>query len=64
MEQIENLMTPQEVAAVIRLKKSTVYRLLATGKLPCISVTDSKERRSFRVRPRDLEEWLRMKEQG
>lgn len=47
-------LTVAEVAAMMRVSKMTVYRLLHGGELPAVRVG-----RSFRVREDDVEEYLR-----
>lgn len=48
------LMTVAEVAAVMRVSKMTVYRLVHSGELPAVRVG-----RSFRVTEEDVNEYLR-----
>lgn len=48
------LMTVAEVAAVMRVSKMTVYRLVHSGELPAVRVG-----RSFRVSEADLDDYLR-----
>ena len=48
------LMTVAEVAAVMRVSKMTVYRLVHSGELPSVRVG-----RSFRVAEEDVNEYLR-----
>lgn len=55
---LDRLLTPTEVGIILGLRKSTVYRMLGSGKLPSVLVTDSMFRRSFRIRPTDHERWL------
>ncbi len=47
-------LTVAEVAAVMRVSKMTVYRLVHSGELPAVRVG-----RSFRVSERDVNEYLR-----
>ena len=47
-------LTVAEVAAVMRVSKMTVYRLLHSGELPAVRVG-----RSFRVVESDVNEYLR-----
>ena len=47
-------LTVAEVAAVMRVSKMTVYRLVHGGELPAVRVG-----RSFRVREDDVNEYLR-----
>ena len=46
--------TVAEVAAMMRVSKMTVYRMLHTGEIPALRVG-----RSFRVREEDVDEYLR-----
>jgi excisionase family DNA binding protein len=48
------LLTIAEVAAMMRVSKMTVYRLVHGGDLPALRVG-----RSFRVREEDVDEYLR-----
>ncbi len=59
---IEPLLTPKDVQQVLGLGKSKVYRMLATGELPAVIVASGSRRRSFRVRPSDLEEFIKERE--
>ncbi|MDQ6688207.1 MAG: helix-turn-helix domain-containing protein [Actinomycetota bacterium] len=47
-------LTIAEVAAVMRVSKMTVYRLVHSGELPAVRVG-----RSFRVGEQDVHEYLR-----
>ena len=47
-------LTVAEVAAMMRVSKMTVYRLVHSGELPAVRVG-----RSFRVLERDVDEYLR-----
>ena len=47
-------LTVAEVAAMMRVSKMTVYRLVHSGELPAVRVG-----RSFRVRETDADEYLR-----
>ena len=47
-------LTVQEVAAIMRVSKMTVYRLVHGGELPAVRVG-----RSFRVTEDDVNEYLR-----
>ncbi len=46
--------TVAEVAAMMRVSKMTVYRMLHNGEIPALRVG-----RSFRVRESDVDEYLR-----
>ena len=47
-------LTVAEVAAMMRVSKMTVYRLVHNGEVPAVRVG-----RSFRVREDDVDEYLR-----
>jgi excisionase family DNA binding protein len=47
-------LTVAEVAAMMRVSKMTVYRLVHSGELPAVRVG-----RSFRVLEKDVDEYLR-----
>jgi excisionase family DNA binding protein len=49
-----NFLTVAEVAAMMRVSKMTVYRLVHGGELPAVRVG-----RSFRVKESDVDEYLR-----
>jgi len=55
---LEKLLAPKNLQEILQLKKSAINRLLATGQIPSLLVTDGQKRRAFRVRPSDLEKWL------
>jgi excisionase family DNA binding protein len=60
----QKLLTPRELGEVLGLKRSCIYRLLNTGELPSIRVTKGARKSSLRVRPSDLERWLKAREVG
>jgi excisionase family DNA binding protein len=43
-----------EVADVLRVSKTTVYRLVKVGELPAVHIADA----TVRVRPEDLEKYI------
>ncbi len=49
-----HFLTVAEVAAMMRVSKMTVYRLVHSGELPAVRVG-----RSFRVLEKDVDEYLR-----
>lgn len=49
-----NLLTVTEVAAILRVSKMTVYRMVHSGEMPAVRVG-----RSFRVEQKDVDEFLR-----
>ena len=52
-------LTPSEVLMRLRVNVKTLYRLIGTGELPAVRIG-----RQWRVRPLDLESWLRRHESG
>ena len=52
-------LTPPEVLMRLRVNVKTLYRLIGTGELPAVRIG-----RQWRVRPHDLETWLRRHESG
>lgn len=59
---LERLLNPKEVADYLGLKKTTIHRLLADGTIPALNITGATGRRTLRVRPSALLEWLRKTE--
>ena len=55
----EPFLTPSEVLMRLRVNVKTLYRLIGTGELPAVRIG-----RQWRVRPHDLETWLRRHESG
>ena len=55
----EPFLTPSEVLMRLRVNVKTLYRLIGTGELPAVRIG-----RQWRVRPHDLESWLRRHESG
>ncbi len=62
MANIERLITPQELAEILGLKRSRIHIMLATGELPSIVVLKGASRRVFRVKPSELAKWLKARE--
>lgn len=58
-ERHDDFMTVAEVAAVMRVSKMTVYRLVHSGELPAVRVG-----RSFRVPAAAVDEYLRQSYMG
>jgi excisionase family DNA binding protein len=52
-------LTPSEVLTRLRVNVKTLYRLIGTGELPAVRIG-----RQWRVRPLDLESWLRRHQSG
>ena len=55
----EAFLTPSEVLAQLRVNVKTLYRLIGDGDLPAVRVG-----RQWRVRPHDLDAWLRRHRNG
>lgn len=58
-ERHDDFMTVAEVAAIMRVSKMTVYRLVHSGELPAVRVG-----RSFRVPASAVDEYLRQSYMG
>lgn len=58
-ERRDDFMTVAEVAAIMRVSKMTVYRLVHSGELPAVRVG-----RSFRVPATAVDEYLRQSYMG
>ncbi len=58
---LEPLMNAVEVGKIVGWKKTRAHQALASGEIPAILISVGK-RRSFRVRPSDLEKWLRSRQ--
>jgi excisionase family DNA binding protein len=50
---LTQLLTPEEVQATLRLGRTRVYGMLASGELPAVRFG-----KSVRVRSADLEQWI------
>jgi excisionase family DNA binding protein len=62
MNTIEKLLTPVEVCDIINLKRSKVHRLITSGEIPSLIVSQGVRRRTFRIRPSDLISWMKARE--
>ena len=58
----ERLLNAREVAEILGVKKTMVYRLLSEGTIPTVNITDSPCRRTLRVRPSALQKWIEERE--
>jgi excisionase family DNA binding protein len=58
-EAADPFLTPAEVLARLRVNVKTFYRLIGRGELPAVRIG-----RQWRVRPHDLETWLRRQQRG
>jgi excisionase family DNA binding protein len=61
---LEQLLKPSEVTEILGLKRSCVYGLLRSGQIPSIAVASGARKLSLRVRPSDLQRWLKLRELG
>jgi excisionase family DNA binding protein len=62
MEIIEKLLGPKEVAEILNLRRSKIHRMIASGEIPSVIVSQGTCRRVFRVRPSELLKWMRQRE--
>ncbi|MGI9953544.1 helix-turn-helix domain-containing protein [Moorellaceae bacterium AZ2] len=53
---MQELLTPQEAAKILKVHLRTVYRFLRSGELPAAKIGDT-----WRIRPVDLEEFIRQR---
>jgi excisionase family DNA binding protein len=60
--EVEKLLSPKEVGEVLGLRRSKIQQMLACGEVPSVIVSMGDRRRVFRVRPSDLERWLKARE--
>lgn len=56
---LDALLKPKDVQKLLGMGKSSVYHMLATGQIKSVVMTGSRRRRCYRVRPSDLEDWIR-----
>jgi excisionase family DNA binding protein len=61
-EILERLLGPREVGEILNLRRSKIHRMIASGEIPSLIVACGVRRRVFRVRPSDLEKWLKARE--
>jgi len=54
---VEELLTVKQVAAILRISKQEVYRLVARRRIPYVRFSI----RGIRFRVEDFEDWLRSK---
>ena len=54
-----DILTMREVAAYLKIKEKTAYRLAAEGKIPGFKVGGS-----WRFRQRDIESWIKTQSAG
>ena len=53
---LNQLLNAVQVAEILNVSKPLVYKLIQTGKIQCVRINSSR-----RVRPQDLEEFIRNK---
>lgn len=64
MESIEKLLGPKEVGEILKLRRSKIHRMIATGEIPSVIVSQGPQRRVFRVKPSELAKWMKQREVG
>ncbi|MBM4028276.1 MAG: helix-turn-helix domain-containing protein [Planctomycetes bacterium] len=62
MTNLEKLLGPKEVGEILGLKKSKVAQMLASGEIPALIVAAGQRRRTFRVKPSTLLQWMKRRE--
>jgi len=62
MDAIEKLLGTKEVAEILNLRRSKTHRMIASGEIPSVIVSQGAYRRVFRVRPSDLIKWMKQRE--
>jgi excisionase family DNA binding protein len=61
-EVFEKLLGPAEVGEILNLRRSKIHRMISCGEIPSLIISRGIRRRVFRVRPSDLEKWLKARE--
>ncbi|MEU5721562.1 helix-turn-helix domain-containing protein [Micromonospora sp. NPDC047738] len=61
---MDDYLTVVEVAALIRVHKQTVYRLIWAGELPVIDIGSGKKRPRLRVRRSGVDQFMARRERG
>jgi len=61
MNSAEKLEDLKWLADLLKLRKSKTHQLVANGTIPSVLLLDGR-RRTFRVRPSEVEKWLRQRE--
>jgi excisionase family DNA binding protein len=64
MESIEKLLGPKEVGEILKLRRSKIHRMIASGEIPSVIVSQGPHRRVFRVKPSELAKWMKQREVG
>jgi excisionase family DNA binding protein len=61
---LEPLLDPNEICEILNLRRSKIHRMIASGEIPSVIVSQGTRRRIFRVRPSDLAKWIKAREVG
>ncbi len=59
---MEPMLKPKDLCTALGLGLSTVYQMLIQGEIPSVMVRVGRRKRSLRVRPSDLEKWMKRRE--
>jgi hypothetical protein len=62
MEIIEKLLGPKEVSEILNLCRSKIHRMIASGEILSVIVSQGTCRRVFRVRPSEPVKWMKQRE--
>ena len=54
----ESLLTAEQVAQMLNLKRVTVYAAAASGRIPCVRLWKGRRRTLLRFRRDDIEQFL------
>lgn len=57
-----NLLTPEKVAEVLSISRSSVRRMIVEGQVPAILLRSGKRKKVWRIREETLDQWLRQRE--
>jgi len=52
------LLTPEDLAEMLRVSRATVSRMCAAGSLPCVVLRAGKRKRIVRFREADIEQFI------
>ncbi len=61
---MERLLRLHEVAQIIGWGKTRTHQAIASGEIPAVLVSKGARRKCWRVRPSQLEDWLKSRETG
>ena len=61
-KEVEKLLNPKEIGEVLGLRRSKIQQMLASGEVPSVIISKGDRRRVFRVRPSDLQKWMKSRE--